>query len=149
MPFETLFRMKPLTIALLLLVAVQAGATEEPSAKKMRHYSRQLDLLEKTFYADQQKDDQFGNHFWQESKRVAASEGPKIIFAIMVRGRKWTGEEGLIFVPLVSLLPRDAALATLHELEHSHRESDRTWAREFLTEFEASDTKAAVLRYSK
>jgi hypothetical protein len=141
--------MKPLVTALLFLIAIQAGATEEPSPQELRRYSRQLDLLEKTFFSDQQKGGQFGNHFWRESKRVAEREGPKIIFAIMIRGRKWTGEEGLIVVPLVSLLPRDAAIATLHECEHSDRESDRIWAREFLTEFEASDTKAGVLRYSK
>ena len=67
----------------------------------------------------------------------------------MVRGRTWQGDEGLIFVPLVALLPRAPTLELLKEHEHSKRESDRIWAREMQTEFEASDVQEAVRKYSK
>jgi hypothetical protein len=85
----------------------------------------------------------------RESKRLADERGPEIIHAIMVHGRTWQGEEGLIFVPLVALLPRAPTLKLLKQYEQSKRESDRIWAREFQTEFEASDTQDGVRKYSK
>lgn len=111
----------------------------------MHHFTRQLDQLEKTFYAS----DQFGDHFWRESKRIADQNGPDIIAAVMLRGRTWQGEEGLIFSPLIDLLPRRRTLAILRAYERSERESDRVNAREFIIEFEAEDTKEGVRRYSK
>ena len=72
----------------------------------------------------------------------------EIIHALMVHSAKWKGEEGLIFVPLVALLPRKAALKVLHQYQHSKRQSERIFANECITEFEMEDTEAAVKEYS-
>jgi len=120
-----------------------------PSPEQMRHYKRELDHLEATFRAEQQKNAQFGEHFWRESKLVANRNSPAIITALMLRARTWTDEEGLIFVPLVSLLPRKAALDVLRAYEHSPRDSDRAWARDYITEFETDDIKELVQQHSR
>ena len=143
--------MRVVATSLLAWLAVSSAyaGIPAPSPEQMRHYTSELDKLEKTFFADRRKGDQFGEHFWRESKRVASRNSPDIITAIMVRARKWTDEEGLIFVPLVSLLPRKAALDVLHAYERSPRDSDRAWASDYITEFDTDDTKKLVQRYSR
>ena len=132
-----------------LIVASAHGQIPTPSAERMRRFTRELDQLEKTFYATQRRGDQFGDEFWRESKRVADRNGPEIIAAIMMRGRKWRGEEGLIFSPLVDLLPRKRALAILRAYQRAGHPHDRVWAREFMIEFEAEDSQEGVRRYGK
>lgn len=100
------------------------------------------------FVETQARDDQFGETFWRASKRLADERGTTIIDAVMVLSRKWKDEEGLVYVPLVALLPRSKAIEVLHRYQHSKRESDKVWAGEFITEFGMSDTKAAVAKYS-
>ena len=108
---------------------------------------KRLDALTRVFFETQARDDQFGESFWRASQRLANERGPAIINAVMTLSRKWKEEEGLVYVPLVALLPRDEALGVLHRYQHSKRESERVWAGEFIIEFGMSDTKAAVAKY--
>jgi len=89
--------------------------------------------------------------FWRKSKRVADRAGAGIIHAVLLRGRAWPieSETGLIFVPLIDLLPRAEAAKLLHEYEKSTRASDRLWAHEYLIEFDMFDTKEAVRKLSR
>jgi hypothetical protein len=145
--------MRALCITFLAFALVRSAHGDIPklTAPQLRDYMRELEYLEKTFFADQRKGDQFGEHFWRESKRVADRTGPNIIGAILPHStkRKWTGEEGLIFVPLVSLLPRQQTLAILRAYQRSRREPEQILGREYLTELEAEDTQEGVRRYSK
>jgi hypothetical protein len=129
------------TTSCLLLLFASAAAAAEPAGR----YTGELQHLEKTFYATEQ----FGDALWRESKRVADRSGPEIIPAILQYGRKWHGEEALIFVPLVALLPRSRTLAILHRMERSARSEERGFAQEFLTELDMPDTQSGVKRYSK
>ncbi|MDQ2867373.1 MAG: hypothetical protein M3R59_03020 [Verrucomicrobiota bacterium] len=95
--------------------------------------SDQLDHLQRVFATSPQ----FGEKFWQESKKVADWAGPRILDAVMLRSKQWRGEEGLVFVPLVALLPRGPVLALLHQYERSPVLSCRTWAKEFLIEIDS------------
>src|SRR5881398_788011 len=140
--------MRAVYLALLSSLAFASAQAGIPklTTEQLRNYRRELQYLEKTFFADQRKGDQFGEHFWRESKRVADRTGPNIIAAILPYATKqtWTGEEGLIFVPLVSMLPRRETLAILHAYERSPREPEHILGREYLTELEADDTKEGV-----
>jgi hypothetical protein len=134
------------TLQLTISLAFAASAQQpKPNADQLKADATRLDQLQKVF----ESTPQFGDKFWRESKRLADQRGPEIIHAIMIRGRTWQGEEGLIFAPLVALLPRDPALKLLKHYEQSKRESDRIWAREMQTEFEASDMQEMVRKYSK
>ena len=115
------------------------AATATPAPERMRQLAAELDHLEKVFMSTPQ----FGEKFWRESKRVADRSGPEIIHAIMDRSRKWRGEEGLIFVPVVALLPRKAALNLLRQYKRLP-EPHKTWAHEFIIEFDADDVKETV-----
>jgi len=60
----------------------------------------------------------------------------------MERSRNWSDNEGLIFVPLLTSLPRNGTLRRLKGyLNRSNVESDRFWAEEFLTDLNSADTK--------
>ena len=131
--------------AALFLPFTALAQQPKPEPERLKADATQLDQLQKVFMSTPQ----FGEQFWHASKRVAGERGPAIIHAIMIRGRTWQREEGLVFVPLVALLPREPTLKLLKQYEHSKRESDRIWAREFQTEFEASDTQEAARKYSK
>jgi hypothetical protein len=137
----------------LLIGCLALGSTEAqvpaPSADRIVQFKRELAQLEKTFFDDQRKGDQFGDHFWRESKQLANHRGTDIIPAVATYCRKWHGEEPLIFVPLVALLPRSRTLAILREIERSGEMADRGFAHEFLIELDMSDTKEAVRRYSQ
>ena len=145
--------MRALCVTLLLFVVLGSASAEIPrlTSQQLQDYMRELQHLEKTFFADQAKGDQFGEHFWRESKRVGDRTGPKVIAAILpyATKRRWTGEEGLIFVPLVATLPRRQTLAVLHAYERSHVEPEHILGREYLTELEAEDTQEGVRRYGK
>ena len=147
--------MRALYVTLLglftLALAPARGDIPRLTPEQLRRYMRELQYLEKTFFADQRKGDQFGDHFWRESKRVADRTGPNIIAAILpyATKQKWTGEEGLIFAPLVALLPRSQTLVILRAYQRSPREPERILGREYLTELEAEDTSGGVRRYSK
>jgi hypothetical protein len=104
----------------------------------------QLDHLQKVFASTPQ----FGEQFWRESKRVADQSGPQIIHAVMQRSKKWREEEGLVFVPLVALLPRKPALELLHRYERSSESAYRTWAHEFLIELDSPDVRESVRKFS-
>jgi len=124
---------------------VASAQQTRPDVNRLKADANLLNQLQNVFMSTPQ----FGDKFWRESKRLADERGPEIIHAIMVRSRTWHGEEGLIFVPLLALLPRARALKLLKQYEHSKRESDRIWAREIQTEFEASDTQEMVRKYSR
>ena len=143
--------MRCLSVLLIgcLAVASASARIPTPSAEQEQRFLRELAQLEKTFFADQRKNDQFGDHFWRESKRLADRGGTDIIPAVVKYCRKWQGEEPLIFVPLMALLPRSQTLTILHEMERSGQPVDRGFAHEFLIELDMSATKEAVQRYSK
>ena len=63
---------------------------------------KRLDALTRVFTETQTKNDQFGDPFWSASKQLADERGTKIIPALMKLSQQWHGEEGMIFVPLVS-----------------------------------------------
>lgn len=131
--------------AAILLQSIGHTQISKPNPEQLKADAKRLDQLQKVFTSRPQ----FGDQFGRDSKRLADERGPEIIHAIMVRGRAWPGEEGLIFEPLVALLPRAPTLKLLKQYEHSKRESDGIRAREMQTEFEASDTQEAVPKYSK
>src|SRR5947207_892370 len=106
----------------LALVFVAPAQQTQPNADRLKADAKLLEQLQKVFIETQARNDQFGNTFWHASKRLADERGPEIVHAIMVRGRTWHGEEGLIFVPLVALLPRAPTLKLLKQYEHSKRE---------------------------
>ena len=140
--------MNSLFIALVAMFSLTLGGCAlppKPDSDRLKADSRRLNDLEKVFKSTTQ----FGEQFWHASKRLADQRGPAIIHAVMVRSQKWQGEEGLIFVPLVALLPRRPSLQILHQYQRSKLESDRIWSREFIIEFEMSDTMEMVARYSQ
>lgn len=132
-----------------LALASASARIPAPSVEQEQRFLRELAQIEKTFFADQSKNDQFGDHFWRESKRVADRSGPDIIPVVAKYCRKWHGEEPLIFVPPLALLPRSRTVTILHEMERSGQRVDRGFAHEFLIELDMSDTKEAVQHYSK
>jgi hypothetical protein len=124
-------------------------AGEPTDRKVLLEDQKRLDGLEQLFKRTQAKGQQFGDEFWRASKQLADETGPRMVHVVMQRASTWQGEEGLVFVPLVALLPRKPTLALLHEYEHSKRSSDRLWAKEFLTELlDMDDTKEAVRSFS-
>jgi hypothetical protein len=132
-----------------LMVGVAALAQTQPllpSHRDLHRYAKELDRLEKLCLATNCYSD---DRFWRESKRVADRTGPQIIHAVLLRGRAWREEEGLVFAPLVVMLPQKSAIRLLREYERSPRRSDQIWAHEFLIEIAAPDTKEMLRRYSK
>jgi hypothetical protein len=83
------------------------AAAEQPKRddERLNVDAARLDRLQQVFMSAPA----FGDRFWRESKRLADERGPEIIHAIMARSRTWRGEEGIVFIPLVSLLPRETA----------------------------------------
>ena len=101
--------MRSVGITLLVCVALASAQARVPelSSQQLRDYTRELEQLQKLFFATEQ----FGDQFWRESKRVADRTGPSIIPALLdyTLKKKWTGEEGLIFCPFdrVAATPAD------------------------------------------
>ena len=134
--------MRNLLVASLCLATPALAASTTPSPERMRKLSAEVRLLENVFMLTPQ----FGDQFWRQSKRVADRSGPEIIHAVMHRSRRWRGEEGLIFVPVVALLPRKPALELLRQYKRSP--AYETWAHEFIIELDASDVKESVQHFS-
>ena len=63
--------------------------------------------------------------------------------------RLWSDEEGLVFVPLLALLPLKSVLNILKHYDKSEVASERFWAAEFRTELDAPGTQEAVQKYSR
>jgi hypothetical protein len=93
------------------------------------------------------EDGDFTQEFWILSDEVAQKHGIAVIDRVMERSKKWQGMEGLIYVPMLALLPRKEAVAKLKEYESGTDESNKLWAGEFLIEFEISDTITMVKKY--
>ena len=138
--------MRALVIVLFVASMASAAAAPTPSREAMQRYTQELDRLERMFASSA---DPLGEPLWRESKRVADRTGPEIVTAVLQRARKWEGEEGLLFVPLVALLPRGLTVKLLRQYQRSPHELERVWAGEFITEFDMSDTTEGVRRYSK
>lgn len=83
--------------------------------------------------------------FWQFSGELGKKHGTKLIAPIMERSKKWKGEEGLIYVPVLALLPRQETLKVFEEYKKD--EKFKLWIHEFLVEFDASDVKEGVSKY--
>ena len=110
----------------------------EPPSDPIKKNADRLDRLEMAYAANPQLDDAL----WSLSRRIAKERGPGIIWAVMERSRNWSDNEGLIFVPLLTSLPRNGTLRRLKGyLNRSNVESDRFWAEEFLTDLNSADTK--------
>ena len=141
--------MRSVCITLLTCVALASAQARIPelSPQQLRDYTRELEQLQKSFFATEQ----FGDQFWRESKRVADRTGPNIIPALLdyTLKKKWTGEEGLIFVPLIALLPRRQTVAILRAYQKSSRQAEHIFGREYLIELEADDVQDGVRRFSK
>ena len=134
------------TVTLLLfLVSVAHGQVPEPSVDQLRSDYRQLDALQKVFAATPQ----FGDAFWHASIKLADQRGPAILYALFERAQHWQGIEGVVFTPMVVLLPREKTTKLLREYQHSKRASDRLWAEEFLADFGTSAAKAGIAHYRK
>jgi len=119
-------------------------SAQTEAGKAAQGYSVELDRLEKLARAVHRFEDE---KLWRESKAIADRTGPQIIHAVMYRARRWHGEEGLMFVPLIDLLPRGDTVKILKHYEQSTRESDRLYAHEFLIELEARDTKEFIKKF--
>ena len=85
--------------------------------------------------------------FWKFSGAIGKEHGTNLIAPIMERSKKWKGEEGLIYVPLLALLPREETIKIFRDYENGSDEESKLWVHEFLGEFEMSDTKATVNKY--
>ena len=130
------------TLLILLALSGSAVAQPEPPPKAaLDRYAKELaHLVQYCMRTDCYSD----QRYWRESLKVARRTDPGIVHAVMLRSRKWGDEEGLIYVPLLALLPRPAVTKILREWEQSKRELDRIWAHEFLVEFDSDDVKEAV-----
>ena len=141
--------MRSVCVTLLVCMALASAQARIPKlTPQQRHdYARELEQLQKVFFAT----DQFGERFWRESKRVADRTGPNIIPALFAYGmkQKWAGEEGLIFVPLIALLPRRETVAILRAYQKAPRRAEQIFGREYLIELEAEDVQEGVRRFSK
>src|SRR5205085_2036816 len=93
----------PGVTALGMVVALGGCAGEKIDQATLAADLRRLDGLMKLF-GKLPEADLSNDAFWRESRRVGRETGPRIIHAIMIRGRSFRGEEGLVFVPLVTLL---------------------------------------------
>ena len=87
--------------------------------------------------------------YWLVSGSIAEKHGLALIPIVMERSKTWKGEEGLIYVPMLALLPRDESTKALKIYQEGKDERLAMWAGEFLTEFDMSDTKEAVEKYKK
>jgi hypothetical protein len=128
----------------LAQLAVCAVAAIAPTAEQLQHDFSELDRLHRLFVSTPQ----FGEKFWLESKHVADQIGPRVIYAIMEQSKKWRDEEGLVFVPVVALLPRKLTEEILRDYERSPAKPQRVWAHEFLIELNEPDVVASVRRFS-
>jgi hypothetical protein len=55
----------------------------------------------------------------------------------------------MLFAPLIDFLPRKPALEFLQKYRRSKWTSERVWAGEYITEFEMSDTREGIRKYSR
>lgn len=129
-----------LPVVMLLLAHNSLSKMPVSQGTKVSNDSKRLAHLEQVF----NHMPQFGVQFWRESKKVADEAGPRLIHAVMNRSGGWHGEEGLVFVPVIALLPRKPAARLLREYSHSSEKSKRIWAREYLEEIDAPDVKSTV-----
>ncbi len=90
----------------------------------------------------------FTKEFWKFSSVLGRKHGTAVIAPIMERSKKWKDEEGLIYVPVLALLPRDETVKILEGYKKGNEEKQKVWVKEFLTEFEMKDTKEAVKQFN-
>jgi hypothetical protein len=108
---------------------------------------KRLEALETVFVETQAVDQQFGDTFWLASKKLAEERGVEVLHAVMERSKNWEGEGGLVYVPLVALLPRESAVQLLKKYQEGADKAQKLWAGELLIEFEAEDIKETVSKY--
>lgn len=118
-----------------------------PSPEQKEQHAAELDRLERIYLATPQ----FGDRFWLQSKAVADRTGPPVLHTLLERSLRWQGEQGMvgmIFVPLVALLPR---AETIRILQGYVRSTDprKKWAHEFLVELDSPDIKESVAIFSR
>ncbi len=106
-------------------------------AADLRKLDRLIDDFGKT-------DGSFGLDYAEISLRLADEVGVRILHAVMVKCRAYTGEEPLVFVQLVTFLDRKPTLSLLRRYEKSRLEMERIYAHEFLTEIKMADPKAVA-----
>ena len=85
---------------------------------------------------------------WKISKDLGKKHGTALVAPIMERAKKWKGEEGLAFVPMLALLPRKETVKILERYKAGKDESQKLAAEEFLGEFETPDVIEGVKRYN-
>lgn len=91
----------------------------------------------------------FSWDYWLLSGSIAEKHGLALIPLVMERSKEWNGEEGLIYLPMLALLPRDKTVKVLKKYQEGGNEHFALWSGEFLTEFEMSDTIHCVEKYQK
>ena len=126
-------------------VSLWAGENKEPESPTGDQ--ERLNELEKRFFETQSQGEQFGEAFWRASKRLADERGLAILPAVLERSKVWQGEEGMIFIPLVSLLPSEETVQELKRYQENSDGQTALWAGEFLIELDMSDTRQMVEKY--
>lgn len=109
---------------------------------------KQLNQLVDVFVRTAKAGDQFGADFWKASKILADSEGPAIVHAVMEQAKGWTGEEEMLYWPLMALLPRNETVKLLERYKRSNNKKQQVAAEEILGSFECADVKDGVKLYS-
>lgn len=129
------------------IACVSLWVGESKGDESLAGDQKRLDELEKFFFETQSRGEQFGEAFWQASKRLADERGTAILPALLERSKVWTGEEGMVFIPLVSLLPSEETIAELKRCQENSDGQIALWAGEFLIELDMTDTRQMVKKY--
>ena len=95
----------------------------------------------KAFFAQPDRGDNFSPAFWKYSKSIAREQGVTVIPAILARAKSWKSEEVLVFVPLVSYLPRERAVPMLEKAKATGTPSEVQGATDLLIELKSLDSK--------
>lgn len=141
-PFRLIF-----FVIAICSASLDSYAGGKPDEATLAADLKRITTLKEVFFATQAKGEQFGDEYWRASKRLAEERGPIIIHAVLEDSKSWKGEEGLIYLPLVALLPREEAVKLLKQYQNGSDQQLKLWAGEFLIEFDASDVKEAVGKY--
>lgn len=86
----------------------------------------------------------FGDDFARVSKEIADRHGIAVIAPVMARSKTWKGEEGIIYALMIAFLPREEAVRELKRYQKREGSLEAIWAGEYITEFEASDTRSII-----
>ena len=75
---------------------------------------------------------------------VANRHGTKILSPIMEKSRGWTGEEGILYMPIIVHLPKEEVIGILSQFDVSQNEQQRVWAHEFRAVWNSAEIEKIV-----